>query len=160
MLTSPLADAKHARRCLPHLIAAAEHLRAVDQLARELMPCEHLPILPPTGDSPASIDDLNVAADQLESALAYTAGCTCRADASRQLVAAYKVIVKLWGQVYSEAAFRAKYCKRGARRTLPAHVERLRRHRAAFEQLAFTHRVAVIEAEAVADALIQLFTAA
>lgn len=142
MTIEPLPDTRHTRRHLPQLIVAAEHLHAVDQLARELMPCAHLPILPPTGDSTASVDDLNVVVDQLESALRFMPGCTCRTGTSRQLLGAYQNVVRLWGNAYAESAFSACYPGRRARRNLPTHVERLRRHRFAFEQLAFAHRTA------------------
>ncbi|HTJ71354.1 MAG TPA: hypothetical protein VL551_27685 [Actinospica sp.] len=152
-----LPDTRHTRRTLPHLITAAEHLRAVDQLARELMPCEHLPILPPTGQSVTSVDDLNVAVHHLASALRFTAECTCRHGANRQLRAQYEIAVDLWGHAYSEAVYRSRYSRRLARRSLPQHAERLRRHRAAFEQLAFAHRT--FAADAVTD-LVRLLAAA
>lgn len=136
MITEPLPDTRHTRRTLPYLITAAEHLRAVDQLARELMPCAHLPILPPTGTSVTSIDDLNVAVHHLSSALRFTAGCTCRHDADRHLRTHYEIAVDLWGHAYTEAVFRSRYSRRRARRSLPQHAERLRRYRDAFEQLA------------------------
>ena len=149
MITDPLPDTRHTRRNLPHLITAAEHLRAVDQLARELMPCPHLPILPPTGQSVTSVDDLAVAVSHLGSALRFTAECTCRHGANRQLRDQYEIAVDLWGRAYTEAVLRSIYSPRKARRSLPQHAERLRRHRAAFEQLAFAHRA--FAADAVTD---------
>lgn len=159
MIIEPLPDTRHTRHNLPHLVAAAEHLRAVDHLARELMPCEHLPILPPTGASLTAVDDLNVAIDYLGSALRYTSGCTCRVGANRHLRSAYEIAVNLWDHAYAEAVFRAHHSGRRARRSLPRHVERLRRHRAAFEQLAHAHRAFAAEA-AEADTLVYLFAAA
>ena len=140
MILEPLPDTRHTRRNLPHLIAAAGHLRVVDQLARELMPCEHLPIIPPTGESVTSVDDLNVAVHHLGSALRFTVGCTCRHGANSQLRSAYEIAVTLWDYAYAEAVFRAHHSGRRARRSLPQHTERLRRHRARFEQLADEHR--------------------
>lgn len=140
MILEPLPDTRHTRRNLPHLITAAEHLRAVDQLARQLMPCAHLPILPPTGQSVTSVDDLNVAVHHLASALRFTAECTCRHGTNRQLRAQYEMAVDLWGHAYTEAVYRSRYSRRLARHSLSQHAERLRRHRAAFEQLAFAHR--------------------
>ena len=140
MITDPLPDTRHTRRNLPHLLTAAEHLHAVDQLARELMPCEHLPILPPTGQSVNSVDDLNVVAQHLGSALRFIADCTCRRDADPQLRAQYEIAVELFGRAYAEAVFRSRYSRRRARRSLPQHAERLRRHRVRFEQLAGDRR--------------------
>ncbi len=160
MITDPLPDTRHTRHTrhnLPHLITAAEHLRAVDQLARELMPCAHLPILPPTGQSVTSVDDLNVAVNHLGSALRFTAECTCRHGANRQLRAQYEIAVDLWGRAYTEAVYRSRYSRRLARRSLPQHAERLRRQRAAFEQLAFAHQT--LAADAITD-LVRLLAAA
>ncbi|HTJ68178.1 MAG TPA: hypothetical protein VL551_11665 [Actinospica sp.] len=145
MILEPLPDTRRARRTLPHLLTAAEHLRVIDQLARELMPCGHLPILPPTGQSATSVDDLNVAVHYLGTALRFTAGCTCRLDANRQLRTAHEIAVDLWGHTYTEAIFRVRYSRRRARRSLARHAERLRRHRASFELLAFAYRAAVAE---------------
>lgn len=145
MILEPLSDTRRTRRNLPLLVAAAEHLRAVDQLARELMPCTHLPILPPTGASAASVDDFNVAVDHLGSAIRFTPGCSCRDEADRQLRVHYEIAVKLWDQTYADAVFRARYSHRWARRCLLAHVGRLHRYRSAFEQLAHHHRERVEE---------------
>lgn len=144
MILEPLPDTRRTRRDLPHLIAAAEHLRAVDLLARELMPCEHLPLLPPTGDSLISLDDLHVAADHLGAAVTYAARCQCRTGAPRQLRTAHEITFTLWDRTYNEAVFRLS--RRRDRRRIPSHVERLRRHRASFEQIAFAHRTATAEA--------------
>lgn len=160
MITEPLPDTRHTRRTLPHLITAAEHLRAVDQLARELMPCEHLPTLPPTGTSVTSVDDLNVAVHHLACALRFTAECTCRHGADRHLRAQYEIAVDLWGHAYTEAVFRSRYSQRRARRSLPQHAERLRRHRANFEQLAFAHRLYAAEAVELVTDLVRLFATA
>jgi hypothetical protein len=143
MILEPLPDTRHTRRNVPYLVAAAGHLRAVDLLARELMPCEHLPTMPPTGESAASVDDLNVAVHHLGSALRFTAGCTCRDGANRQLRSPSEIAVTLWDYAYAEAVFRAHYSGRRARCSLPQHTERLRRHRARFEQLADEHRAMV-----------------
>jgi len=160
MITDPLPDTCHTRRSLPHLITAAEHLRAVDQLARELMPCAHLPILPPTGESVTSVDDLNLAVHHLGSALRFTADCTCRRSADRELRAQYEIAVELWGHAYTEAVYRSRYSRRLARRSLPQHAERLRRHRARFEQLAFAHLLFAAEASELVTDLVRLFAAA
>jgi hypothetical protein len=154
MILEPLPDTRRTRRNLPHLIAAAEHLRAVDQLARELMPCEHLPLLPPTGESLVSLDDLHVAADHLGAAVTYASRCQCRTGAPQQLRTAHEIAFTLWDRTYNEAVF--QYSRRRDRRRIPRHVERLRRHRAAFEQLAFAHQAG---ASAAFDALTQLVRA-
>lgn len=143
MILDPLPDTRHTRANLPHLIAVAEHLRAVDQLAREVMPCEHLPILPPTGESPTALDDFNVMADHLGKAVRYHFRCTCRVGADPQLLAAHELAYTLWDHAYAETLFRATYRTRRAQRRMPLHVERLRRHRARFEQLAREHRATV-----------------
>lgn len=150
MITEPLPDTRRTRRNLPHLVAAAEHLRAVDQLARELMPCPHLPSLPPANASAASVDDFNVAVDHLGSAIRFTPDCTCRHEADRQLRAHYEIAVKLWDHTYADAVFRARYSHRRARRCLLGHVGRLHRYCAAFEQLARDYRTRV-EDDRIAD---------
>ncbi|GAA2046544.1 hypothetical protein GCM10009839_58710 [Catenulispora yoronensis] len=140
MIIEPLPDTRRTRRNLSHLVAAAEHLRAVDQLARELMPCPHLPTLPPTGASATSVDDFNVAVDHLGSVIRFTPDCSCRHGADRELRAHYEIAVKLWDHTYADAIFRARCSHRRARRRLLAHVGRLHRYRAAFERLAHHHR--------------------
>jgi hypothetical protein len=154
MILEPLPDTRRTRRDLPHLVAAAEHLRAVDLLARELMPCEHLPLLPPTGDSLISLDDLHVAADHLCAAVTYASRCQCRTSAPQQLRTAHEIAFTLWDRTYNEAVF--QFSRRGDRHRIPNHVERLRRHRAAFEQLAFAHQAGVCAAF---DTLTQLLHA-
>lgn len=140
MILEPLPDIRRTQRNVPLLVAAAEHLRAVDQIARELMPCPHLPPLPPAGATVASVDDFNVAVDHLGSAIRFTSGCSCRHEADRQLRAHYEIAVKLWDHTYADAVFRARYRRRRARRCLLGHVGRLHRYRAAFEQLAQQQR--------------------
>ncbi|HEV2634542.1 MAG TPA: hypothetical protein VGX23_05315 [Actinocrinis sp.] len=134
MILEPLPDTRRTRRNLPHLVAAAEHLRAVDQVARELFPCDHLPLLLPTGRSQTSLDDLHVAADHLGTELKFTSRCQCRTGAPRQLRAAHEIAFTLWDRTYNEAVF--QYSWRRDRRRLARHTERLRRHRANFEYLA------------------------
>lgn len=153
MILDPLPDTKHTRRNLPHLIAVAEHLRAIDQLAREVMPCEHLPILPPTGDTPSALDDFNVMADHIGRAVRLRIGCTCRTTANPQLLAAHELAFTLWDHAYAETLFRANYRTRRTQRRMPLHVERLRRHRANFEQVVAAHRAG---ANAALDALSRL----
>lgn len=138
MILEPLPDTRRTRRNLPHLIAAAEHLRAVDQLARELMPCAHLPLLPPTGDSLSSLDDLHVAADHLGTEIKFTSRCQCRTDAPQQLRAAHEIAFTLWDRAYNEAVF--PFSRHRDRHHVAKHVERLRRHRATFEQTAFAYQ--------------------
>lgn len=140
MILDPLPDTKHTRSNLPHLLAVAEHLRAVDQLAREVLPCEHLPILPPTGETATALDDFNVMADHIGKAVRYTFRCTCRVDANPQLLAAHELAFTLWDHAYAETLFRANYRTRRTQRRMPLHVERLRRHRANFEQLVTAHQ--------------------
>jgi hypothetical protein len=145
VILDPLPDTKRTRANLPHLIAAAEHLRAVDQLAREVMPCEHLPMLPPTGKTATALDDFNVMADHLGKAVRYNSRCTCRAGADPQLLAAHELAYTLWDHAYAETVFRATYRTRRAQRRMPLHVERLRRHRARFEHAARDHRASLEE---------------
>jgi hypothetical protein len=140
VILDPLPDTKHTRRNLPHLIAVAEHLRAVDKLAREVMPCEHLPILPPTGETATALDDFNVLADHIGKAVRYSSRCTCRLGATAQLLAAHELAYTLWDHAYAETLFRANYRTRRTQRRMPLHVERLRRHRANFEQLVTAHQ--------------------
>lgn len=142
MILDPLPDTRHTRANLPHLIAAAEHLRAVDQLAGDVMPCEHLPLLPPTGDTTTALDDFNVVADHIGKAVHFGSRCTCRLGANPQLLAAHELAYTLWDHAYAETLFRANYRTRRTQRRMPLHVERLRRHRARFEQLVTAHRAA------------------
>lgn len=141
MILEPLPDTRRTRRNLPHLIAAAEHLRAVDQLAHELMPCAHLPLLPPTGDSLISLDDLHVAADHLGTEVKFTSRCQCRTDAPRQLRTAHEIAFTLWDRAYNETVF--QFSRRRDRDRVAQHVERLRRHRTTFEQTAFAYQAGV-----------------
>jgi len=156
MILDPLPDTRRARRVLPPLIAAAEHLRAVDHLARELMPCDHLPLLPPAGVTPDALDDLNIMADHLAMVLRVPR-CSCRATANRQLVAGHQLAYTLWDRAYTEATYYTAYRNRETRRRLPAHVERLRRHRASFEQLVTAYRTLTADAlETLAGLLVSL----
>jgi hypothetical protein len=148
MILEPLPDTRRTRRNLPHLIAAAEHLRAVDLLARELVPCDHLTLLPPTGDSPTSLDDLHVAADHLGTEVKFTSRCQCRTSVPLPLRAAHEIAFTLWDRTYNEAVF--QYSRRHDRRRVARHVERLGRHRAKFEQLAREYRERV-EEDRIAD---------
>ncbi|HEV2347021.1 MAG TPA: hypothetical protein VGS97_23165 [Actinocrinis sp.] len=156
MILDPLPDTKHTRHNLPDLIAVAGHLRAVDQLARDVMPCEHLPILPPTGETPTALDDFNAMADYIAKAVRYSSRCTCRLGANPQLLAAHELAYTLWEHAYAETLFRANYRTRRTQRRMPLHVERLRRHRATFEQLVTAHQAG---ASAAFDALNRLVRA-
>lgn len=154
MILDPLPDTKHTRSNLPHLIAVAEHLRAVDELARDVMPCEHLPILPPTGETPAALDDFNVMADHIGKAVRYGSHCACRLGANPQLLAAHELAYTLWDHAYAETLLRANYRTRRTRRRMPLHVERLRRRRASFEQLVTAHQAGAAAALRVISQLV------
>lgn len=110
------------------------------------MPCEHLPLLPPIGDSLTALDDLHVAADHLGTEVRFALRCQCRAAAPRQLRTAHEIAFTLWDRTYNEAVFQASRLRRRGR--VAQHTERLRRHRATFEQLTFAHRAALLEERA------------
>lgn len=154
MFLDPLPDTKHTRRNLPYLIAAAEHLRAIDQLAREVIPCPHLPNLPPSGETLAAIDDFNVMADQVGKDVRYRSACGCHVAAHPRLLASRELAFTLWSSAYTETLFRANYRTHRSRRSMPLHVERLRRHRATFEQLVTGYRAGASEALAAHNHLV------
>lgn len=108
------------------------------------MPCAHLPLLPPTGESLISLDDLHVAADHLGAEVKFTSRCRCRTDVPQQLRAAHEIAFTLWDRAYNEAVFR--FSRRRDRHRVAQHVERLRRHRATFEQTAFAYQSGMIAA--------------
>lgn len=143
MILDPLPDTKYTRTNLPHLIAAAEHLRAIDQLARDVLSCEHLPILPPVGGTPTALDDFNIVADHIGKAMRYPSACTCRVGVNPHLLAAHELAYTLWDHAYAETLFRANRRTRRAHRRMPLHVDRLRRHGRRFEELARNHRFMV-----------------